>query len=75
MDWCRIVLCLHAGLVRLYPQQFRAEFGHEVDVERARRARERAERRLAEAKTAEIDWVRAEASLRRAMVRMKVAGR
>jgi F-type H+-transporting ATPase subunit epsilon len=52
-----------------------AEFGHEIDIERARRARERAERRLAEAKTAEIDWARAEASLRRSMVRMKVAGR
>jgi F-type H+-transporting ATPase subunit epsilon len=52
-----------------------AEFGHEIDIERARRARERAERRLAEAKTAEIDWTRAEAALRRSMVRTKVAGR
>ncbi|MBW1990773.1 MAG: F0F1 ATP synthase subunit epsilon [Deltaproteobacteria bacterium] len=50
-----------------------AEFGHEIDVERALRAKERAERRLAAAKTEQIDWARAEAALRRAMVRMKVA--
>jgi hypothetical protein len=30
---------------------------------------------LAAAKTEAIDWTRAEASLRRSMVRMKVAGR
>jgi F-type H+-transporting ATPase subunit epsilon len=52
-----------------------AEFGREIDIERARRARERAERRLAAAKTEQIDWVRAEAALRRAMVRAKVATR
>ena len=52
-----------------------AEIGHEIDVERARRARERAEARLAAAKTEQIDWVRAEAALRRSMVRAKVAGR
>jgi F-type H+-transporting ATPase subunit epsilon len=52
-----------------------AEKGREIDVERAMRAKERAEKRLAEAKTAEIDWARAEAALRRSMVRAKVAGR
>ncbi len=52
-----------------------AEMGREIDVERARRARERAERRLATAKTEAIDWTRAEASLRRSLLRMKVAGR
>jgi F-type H+-transporting ATPase subunit epsilon len=52
-----------------------AEFGREIDIERARRARERAERRLAAAKTEQIDWARAEAALRRAIVRAKVAGR
>ena len=52
-----------------------AEFGHEIDIERARRAQERAERRLAAAKTEEIDWTRAEGALRRSMVRLKVAGR
>jgi F-type H+-transporting ATPase subunit epsilon len=52
-----------------------AELGREIDIERARRAMERAEKRLAMAKTENIDWVRAEAALRRAMLRMKVAGR
>jgi F-type H+-transporting ATPase subunit epsilon len=52
-----------------------AELGREIDVERAKRARERAEKRLASAKTENIDWVRAEAAMRRSMVRVKVAGR
>lgn len=52
-----------------------AEFGREIDIERARRARERAEKRLAAAKTENIDWARAEAALRRSLVRAKVAGR
>lgn len=52
-----------------------AELGREIDVERARRAQERAEKRMAAGKTADIDWVRAEAALRRSMVRAKVAGR
>ncbi len=52
-----------------------AELGREIDIERAKRAQERAERRLAMAKTEAIDWTRAEAALRRSMVRMKVAGR
>ena len=52
-----------------------AELGREIDIERARRARERAEKRIAAGKTADVDWVRAEASLRRSLVRAKVAGR
>jgi F-type H+-transporting ATPase subunit epsilon len=52
-----------------------AEMGHEIDVERARRAQERAEKRIAAGKTADVDWVRAEAALRRSMVRSRVAGR
>jgi F-type H+-transporting ATPase subunit epsilon len=52
-----------------------AEVGREIDVERARRAQERAEKRLAAAKTEEIDWARAEAAMRRSLMRMKVAGR
>jgi F-type H+-transporting ATPase subunit epsilon len=52
-----------------------AEKGHEIDLERARRAQERAQKRLAAVKTEEIDYTRAEAALRRSMIRMKVAGR
>ena len=52
-----------------------AELGREIDIERAKRAKERAEKRLAAAKTEAIDWTRAEAAMRRSLVRMKVAGR
>ena len=52
-----------------------AEKGREIDVERAKRAQERAEKRLAAAKTESIDWARAEAAMRRSLMRMKVAGR
>ena len=52
-----------------------AEAGREIDVERAKRAIERAEKRLASAKTEIIDWTRAEAAMRRSLMRMKVAGR
>jgi F-type H+-transporting ATPase subunit epsilon len=52
-----------------------AEKGREIDVERAKRAQERAEKRLAAAKTEEIDWARAEAAMRRSLMRVRVAGR
>jgi F-type H+-transporting ATPase subunit epsilon len=50
-----------------------AELAREIDIDRAKRARERAEKRLAEAKREEFDHARTEAALRRAMVRLKVA--
>ncbi len=52
-----------------------AELGREIDIERARRAMERAQQRLAAARTEAIDYVRAEAALRRAIMRMKVRER
>jgi F-type H+-transporting ATPase subunit epsilon len=48
------------------------EFGEDIDVTRAKKAKERAEARLAD-KTAEIEEKRAEAALARAMVRLKAA--
>ena len=50
-----------------------AELGREIDLDRAQKARERAEQRLAQAREAEMDFVRAEAALRRAMLRIRVA--
>lgn len=50
-----------------------AEKAHEIDIDRAQRSREKAEKRLAAARTEEIDFLRAEAALRRSMVRLKVA--
>ena len=49
-----------------------AECGSDIDVARAKEAKERAEARLAE-KKAEIDVKRAEAALARAKARLKVA--
>lgn len=47
-----------------------AEVAEEIDVERARRAKERAEERL-RARRPEIDVIRAEAALLRALTRLK----
>lgn len=54
-----------------------AERGAEIDAERALRAKERAEKRLAEAtgKQEKIDRVRAEIALQRALARLKAAGK
>jgi len=49
-----------------------AEFGQDIDVERALRAKERAEKRLAQAQQAaeRVSRVRAEAALQRALARI-----
>jgi F-type H+-transporting ATPase subunit epsilon len=54
-----------------------AERGTDIDVERAMRAKERAEKRLAEAQAQKekLDRTRAEAALQRALSRLKVAER
>lgn len=50
-----------------------AELSSEIDVERARRAKERAEKRLGE-RPSGLDVGRAESALQRSIVRLKVAG-
>lgn len=54
-----------------------AERGHDIDVDRALQAKERAEKRLAmlQQKKEEIDQARAEAALQRALYRIKLAKR
>ncbi len=54
-----------------------AEHGHEIDVDRALQAKERAEKRLLQTKEqlAKIDRTRAEAALQRALARLKIAQR
>jgi len=54
-----------------------AEVGSDIDVERAMRAKERAEKRLAQAaqQTDNFNRRRAEVALQRALARLKVAGR
>lgn len=52
-----------------------AEKPSDIDVDRAQRAKERAEQRLAQVKSEEIDFKRAELALRRAINRIDVAGK
>lgn len=52
-----------------------AELPSDIDVARARAAKERAERRLQQAKQDEIDFKRAEMALKRAINRLEVAER
>jgi len=52
-----------------------AESAREIDLDRAKRAKERAEKRMALAKSEAVDYIRAEAALRRALLRLKVAER
>lgn len=54
-----------------------AERGSEIDVDRALRAKERAEKRLLQAREHQekIDRTRAEAALQRALARLKIAQR
>ncbi|TAJ88916.1 F0F1 ATP synthase subunit epsilon [bacterium] len=52
-----------------------AEYADEIDVERARNARERAEKKIAELNREEREFAAAEAALHRALIRLQVAGR
>ena len=54
-----------------------AEFGHDIDVDRAIQAKERAEKRLlqAQAQSETFNRVRAEAALQRAIARLSAAER
>lgn len=52
-----------------------AEFAREIDAGRAQRARERAERQMAELSREEKEFRLAEAALHRALVRLQVAGK
>lgn len=64
------------GFAEVLPDHVRvlaetAERAHEIDLERARRAKERAERRLAQG--GDIDYDRARIALQRALIRIQVA--
>ncbi|MFC1827273.1 F0F1 ATP synthase subunit epsilon [Thermodesulfobacteriota bacterium] len=54
-----------------------AERGHEIDVDRALQAKERAEKRLLQAREQQekFDRTRAEAAMQRALARLKIAQR
>lgn len=70
------VAALHAGFAEILPDRVTIlaeiiEWPEEIDEERARAARERAEERL-RSKTAETDLARAETALLRAVARIQV---
>ena len=52
-----------------------AEFAGEIDAARAQRAKERAEKMMAELSLEEKDWEMAEAALQRALARLQIAGK
>jgi F-type H+-transporting ATPase subunit epsilon len=52
-----------------------AEFADEIDVDRAQRAKEQAERKVAGLNPEDRDFAVAEAALKRALVRLQVASR
>jgi F-type H+-transporting ATPase subunit epsilon len=52
-----------------------AEFAEEIDSARAQRAKERAEKSLAELGWEDKDWKMCEAAMQRALVRLQVASR
>jgi F-type H+-transporting ATPase subunit epsilon len=52
-----------------------AEFAWEIDIPRAQRARERAEKKLAELNREDTDWDAAAAAMQLAQVRIQVASR
>ena len=49
-----------------------SELAEEIDIERARKAKERAEKRLS-SKAADIDYLRAEIALKKAIARIELA--
>ncbi|NLJ83485.1 MAG: F0F1 ATP synthase subunit epsilon [Halanaerobiaceae bacterium] len=79
----RLVIPISEGFIEVTPGNINvvvrtAELPEEIDVERARRAKERAEKRLnglngEEVGLEYIDYVRARAALERALARLKAA--
>ena len=68
------VAALHAGFVEVLPDKITIlaeiiEWPHEIDVERAEAAKERAEKRLRE-KNPKTDMVRAEIALQKSLARI-----
>jgi F-type H+-transporting ATPase subunit epsilon len=71
-------IAVHGGFIEVRKDKVvilaeAAELGADIDVSRARLAKERAERRLAQ-KQSDINAVRAELALQRAMSRLEIAG-
>ena len=73
-------LTVFRGFVEVLPERIIVlaevgERGEEIDVERAQRARQRAEERLKHPNDPDVDWNRAQVALQRAVIRIQVAGK
>ncbi|MCM3764025.1 F0F1 ATP synthase subunit epsilon [Neobacillus niacini] len=71
-------IAVSGGFLEVRPEQVTvlaqaAEMASAIDVERASRAKERAEQRMKDAKLEHIDFKRAELALRRAINRLTIA--
>ncbi len=71
-------LFINGGFAEVLPDKVTilaesAEYEQDIDVERAQKAKERAQKRLA-AKAADIDLVRAKVALKRAVHRLSIKG-
>ncbi|MBX5436405.1 MAG: F0F1 ATP synthase subunit epsilon [Alicyclobacillaceae bacterium] len=76
-DGAEDYIAVSGGFLEVLPERVTlladtAELAHEIDVERAQRAKERAQARLSQ-RTEDVDVARAELALRRAMVRLEAA--
>ncbi|MBS4212600.1 F0F1 ATP synthase subunit epsilon [Neobacillus rhizophilus] len=72
-------IAVSGGFLEVRPEQVTvlaqaAEKASDIDIERAQRAKERAEQRLQQAQQEHVDFKRAESALRRAVNRINVAG-
>ncbi|MFC4802490.1 F0F1 ATP synthase subunit epsilon [Neobacillus sp. GCM10023253] len=73
-------IAVSGGFLEVRPEQVTvlaqaAEKASDIDIERAQRAKERAEQRLQQAQQEHVDFKRAELALRRAVNRLNVAGK
>ncbi len=76
----RVVLAISGGYAEVLDNVMTvlapaAEFAWEIDMARAQRAKERAEKQLAEPNREGTDWQAAEAAMQLAQVRIQVASR
>lgn len=74
------LVAVSGGFIEVRPEKVTilaeaAELPSDIDVERARAAKERAEKRLSQAKQDDIDFKRAQYALRRAINRLEVSGK
>ncbi|MBP7247588.1 MAG: ATP synthase F1 subunit epsilon [Negativicutes bacterium] len=78
-DKSEVKVAITGGVLEVLPRRVSilarvAELGSEIDLDRALRAKERAERRLAE-RQSDTDFSRAENALRKALVRLRIGGK